>query len=126
MTVYLLLLVFLAFLFYHYDVRKEQQYKDIFYVLSCVALICVAGLRYRIGYDTTNYMADFSSPYIPPLSDFSFSADNGDDKLWTLINSFAKTVGGGFYTVQFVQAIIVNVVVFWFIKRHSPKPFLAV
>lgn len=126
MTIYAILFALLAFLYYHYDIRKELNYKDISYFITCVVLICVAGLRYRIGYDTTNYMSDFSSPYIPALSDFSFTADYGGDVLWILINSFAKSVGGGFCTVQFVQAIIVNAIVFWFIKRHSPQPFLAV
>lgn len=71
-------------------------------------------------------MESFYSPYYPPLSEFSFRGDYGNDILWVFINSLAKSVGGGFYTVQFIQAAIVNIVVFWFIKKHSPKPFLGI
>ena len=71
-------------------------------------------------------MSSFESPYYPPLDSFSFSGDYGTDIGWVFINSLAKTIGGGFYTVQMIQAIIVNVAVFWFIRRHSPKPFLAI
>lgn len=126
MTVYIFTFAFLLFFYYHYDLRKAKDHKDIVYILICIALICIAGFRYRIGYDTTNYMAEFSLPYIPHLSDFSLSADYGGDFLWVLINSFAKSIGGGFYTVQFIQAIIVNTVVFWFIKKYSPQPFLGI
>lgn len=126
MTIYICIFAFLLFFYYHYDIRKAKDYKDFTYILIGILLICVAGFRYRIGYDTTNYMADFSLPYIPGLSDFSFKADYGGDLLWVLINSFAKSVGGGFYTVQFIQAIIINSVVLWFIKKYSPQPFLGV
>lgn len=126
MIIYFTLIIFLLFLFFHYDVRKSTEYKDSFYVISCIILILVAGFRYRIGYDTTNYMASFSSPYIPYLSEFSILEDYDGDKLWILINSIAKEIGGGFYTVQLIQAVIVNVAVFWFIKRHSPLPFLGI
>lgn len=126
MTIYFSLIIFLLFLFYHYDVRKSTEHKLFFYACACIILILVAGFRYRIGYDTTNYMLEFSSPYIPYLSEFSFWGDYDGDKLWILINSFAKETGAGFYTVQLIQAIIVNVAVFWFIKRHSPMPFLGI
>ena len=126
MTIYICIFAFLLFFYYHYDIRKAKDYKDFTYILIGILLICVAGFRYRIGYDTTNYMADFSLPYIPGLSDFSFKVDYGGDLLWVLINSFAKSVGGGFYTVQFIQSIIINSVVLWFIKKYSPQPFLGV
>ena len=126
MTIYICVFAFLVFFYYHYDIRKAKDYKSIIYLLIGISLICIAGFRYRIGYDTTNYMADFALPYIPALSNFSIYADYGGDFLWVLINSFAKSVGGGFYTVQFIQAIIVNSVVLWFIKKYSPQPFLGV
>lgn len=106
--------------------RGKIRYRDLNYMLSCIVLICVAGFRYRIGYDTINYMESFNSPYYPTLSDFRFGTDYGGDIFWVMLNSLAKSIGGGFYTVQFLQAGIVNVIVFWFIRRHSPKPFLGI
>lgn len=126
MLIYLTIILLLAFFYYHYDVSKAEKYKNVMYILACLAFICVAGLRYRIGFDTINYMTDFYGPYFPKLSEFRFSTDYGGEVLWVLINATAKSIGGGFYTVQFIQAIIVNVVVFWFLKKYSPRPFLAI
>ena len=126
MLVYTIIFIYLTFLFFLYDVKSFKKDRWIHYNLSCIILILVAGLRYRIGLDTTVYMSSFESPYYPPLEYFSFSADYGADIGWVFINSLAKTIGGGFYTVQIIQALIVNIAVFWFIRRHSPKPFFAI
>lgn len=126
MFIYIFLLTYLTILFYIYDIRKERRYKALNYVFSCILLILVAGLRYRIGLDTNAYMRSFESPYYPKLQDFSLTGEYGSDIMWVFINSLAKTIGGGFYTVQFIQAATVNIAVFWFIRKHSPKPFMGI
>lgn len=126
MGVYLILLIYLLFLFFRYDVCSDSRYRNINYWFACLLFILVAGLRYRIGFDTINYMQSFESPFYPKLSDFNFGADYGNDILWVFINSIGKSLPFGFYTVQFIQAAIVNITVFWFIRRHSPKPFFGI
>lgn len=126
MLIYIILLTYLAFLFYAYDIKGYGKNRNLHYICSCIILILVAGLRYRVGLDTTVYMRSFEAPYYPPLEHFSLTGDYGSDIGWVFINSLAKSIGGGFYTVQFIQAIIVNVAVFWFIKKHSPKPFMGI
>ena len=126
MFIYILLLVYLLALYYIYDVRGVTKYRFAYYVFSCIILILVAGLRYRVGLDTNAYMRSFNQPYYPTLDQFSWFANYGSDIGWVFINSIAKSVGCGFYTVQIIQALIVNVAVFWFIRRHSPKPFLGI
>ena len=126
MVIYILLLVYLLALFYIYDVRGVTKYRYAYYVFSCILLILVAGLRYRVGLDTNAYMRSFNHPYYPTLDQFSWFGNYGSDIGWAFIYAIAKTVGGGFYTVQIIQALIVNVAVFWFVRRHSPKPFLAI
>ena len=103
-----------------------SRYRSVNYWFACILLILVAALRYRIGFDIINYMESFESPFYPRLSDFSFSGDYGNDILWVFINAIGKSSPWGFYTVQFIQAAIVNIAVFWFIKRHSPKQFFAI
>ena len=126
MFIYILLLVYLLALYYIYDVRGVTKYRFGYYVFTCIILILVAGLRYRVGLDTNAYMRSFNQPYYPTLDQFSWFANYGSDIGWVFINSIAKSVGCGFYTVQIIQALIVNVAVFWFIRRHSPKPFLGI
>ncbi len=124
--VYLAIFIYLLFLFIRYDLCKGEKYRDINYWFSSLVFILVAGLRYRIGFDTINYMESFNSPFYPLLQDFTFSAKYGNDILWVLLNSIGKSSPYGFYTVQLIQAAIVNITVFWFIRRHSPKPFLGI
>ena len=126
MFIYILLLVYLLGLYYLYDVRGVVKYRYVYYLFTCIILILVAGLRYRVGLDTNAYMRSFNQSYYPTLEDFSWFHNYGADIGWVFINSIAKSVGCGFYTVQIIQAIIVNVAVFWFIRRHSPKPFLGI
>lgn len=126
MFIYILLLVYLLALYYIYDVRGVTKYRFAYYVFTCIILILVAGLRYRVGLDTNAYMRSFNQPYYPTLDQFSWFANYGSDIGWVFINAIAKSVGCGFYTVQIIQALIVNVAVFWFIRRHSPKPFLGI
>ncbi len=126
MGIYLILLIYLLFLFYRYDMCCQSRYQNVNYWFACIVLILVAGFRYRIGFDTINYMESFESPFYPRLSDFRFGGDYGNDILWVFINSIGKSTSLGFYTVQLIQAAIVNIAVFWFIKRHSPKQFFAI
>ena len=109
MGIYLVILIYLLFLFIRYDMCLGSRYRSVNYWFACILLILVAALRYRIGFDTINYMESFESPFYPRLSDFSFSGDYGNDMLWVFINAIGKSSPWGFYTVQFIQAAIVNI-----------------
>ena len=125
MFIYIVLFVYLSFLVYKYDVkRKKDVNKRLHYMFSCFILILVAGFRYRIGYDTINYMEKFL--YAPSLREIFNGSELQGDILWAYIIGISKEICDDFFIVQFIQAIIVNCIVFWFIKRHSPKPFVAV
>ena len=50
----------------------------------------------------------------------------GEDPFYALINVIVKTLGGRFYMVQIVQAAIVNVLIFKYIRRHSQYLFTCV
>lgn len=124
MFIYIIILLYLLFLTYKYDVKKSKQYFKVNYIFSCIVLIIVAGVRYRIGYDTSNYMESYK--YAPSLSDIINGLQFYGDPLWMYIIAISKEIYNDFFVVQIFQAIIVNVAVFWFVKRHSPKPFLSI
>lgn len=124
MLIYIAIFLYLITITYIYDYRNDRRYLKLNYVISCIILIAVAGLRYRIGYDTNNYMDSFESAI--PLSEIIDGRKFKGDPLWVYINGLAKEIYNDFFVVQIIQAIIVNGAVFWFIRRHSPKPFLAV
>lgn len=108
-----------------YDVKKNSgKNARSNYIFSCIILILVSGFRYRIGYDTTNYMEAFGRA--PSLDELLKGYQYYGDPLWIYIQAISKEISREFFVVQFIQSIIVNVSVFWFIRRHSPRPFIAV
>lgn len=84
-----------------------------------LVFILVAGLRWRIGIDTPVYLYQYYHG-IPTLDNFSWRDYSiTESPLFKLIESFVKTIGGRFYIVQIIQASIVNVLIFRYIKKHS-------
>lgn len=124
--VYYLVLVLLVVLSIVYDIKGKTAYRDMWYMLMMFVFILTAGLRWRLGIDTTRYLYAFY--YIrPDLSSFSFSDYQiGSDPLWVLLNAFVKSLRGRFFMVQLLQATIVNVLVFKYIKKHTEYIFTTV
>ncbi len=91
-----------------------------------IVFIFIAGLRYRLGVDTTRYLYKFYY-LVPKLSeltidDFSF----GSDPLWLLFNSLVLTFGGHFYIVQLLHATFVNFLLFKYINKHTRFIFTSI
>ena len=85
--------------------------------------ILMAGLRYRLGTDTPNYIWHFYHD-IPRLDKLTIEdVSIGNKSLWIILNSTILSLGGRFYIVQLIQATIVNVIVFKYIKKHSTYLF---
>ena len=117
--IYLFIIVLLLILSFHYDIKGRKSYRNQWYDVMLVVFILLAGLRWRLGVDTPNYLERFYYDY-PTLNNFSFNDFLiGADPLWVLLNSLVKSIGGRFYMVQLVQATIVNVLIFKYIKKHS-------
>lgn len=126
MWVYIVVVILLLFLSFNYDISGKRAGRDGWYNAVLVFLILIAGLRWRVGTDTIAYLARFYHQY-PTLDNFSISNYGlGQDPFYALINVIVKTLGGRFYMVQIIQATIVNVLVFKYIKRHSKYIFTCV
>lgn len=112
----IILAIFFANIF---DFKKEIQGRMFCYALLCIILICIAGFRYRVGGDTIRYMENFKSYHV--LSQFTANdfQREGVMPLSVLFFSLCKTISPSFYFLQFVHAFIINVTVFWFIKKHT-------
>lgn len=120
---YFVILLLLIVLSFKYDIRGETRNKVLWYYVTLVIFILVAGLRYRIGGDTVEYIDRFYSDY-PTLDNFSFDDyPIGRDPFYVLLNSLIKSVFGKFYVLQLILAIFVNVLIFKYFKRHSKYIF---
>ena len=121
--VYLVVVFLLLLLSLIYDINGKVKYRDFFFNVMLLIFILVAGLRWRIGVDTPNYLGAFYHVY-PTIYKFTFD-DYGlfNSPFFVLLNSLVKTLGGRFYIVQLIHATIVNVLIFKYIKRHSSYIF---
>ena len=110
--IYLIVLFLLIILSLRYDIQGKTKNFVFWYRIVLVVFILIAGLRWRLGVDTPNYLENFYY-WHPTLDKFSFSEYGlGKDPFYVLINSIVKTLGGRFYIVQLIQASIVNVLIF--------------
>lgn len=124
--IYLFVAVILILLSFRYDINGKERYKDFCYHVILVILILIAGLRYRLGIDTPNYIHLFYH-FFPSYEDFHWKDyPFGEDPLYALINSIVISLGGRFYIVQLIQSSIVNILIFKYIKRHTPYIFTTI
>lgn len=121
--IYILIFILLIILSLHFDLRGKKRNRDVWYYGIMVVFILVAGLRYRLGTDTPNYIWHFYHD-IPKLDRLTVDDISiGNKTLWILLNSLILSLGGKFYMVQLIQTTFVNVLVFRYIKKHSNHLF---
>lgn len=125
--IYFISLLYCLFLVYRYDIKKtESRYNTHYYILLAIA-ICVAGFSYRLGTDTFEYMRYFDL-YVD--GDIEYVWENLKEMKYepipVILFSICKSVINDFALVQFVIAIFVNCVFFWFLRKHSSMFFFSV
>lgn len=126
LMIYFFVLILLLFLSFRYDINGKTKGREKWYIATLVILILLAGLRWRIGTDTPNYLRYFYH-YYPTLGNFTFEEyPVGRDPFYVLINSIIKSVDGRFYMVQIIQATIVNTLIFKYFRKHCNYIFTCV
>ena len=123
--IYLVIFFILVCFAYRYDYLGRKAYRLNTYYLVLFLLIVVAGFRYRVGLDTIRYESAFR--WLPALWELRWDdfADNNYDPLYLIFSSLAKSFSSEFWVMQLMQAVLVNVVVFSFIKKHTSHIFFA-
>ena len=125
--IYFAVLFLLVILTIRYDINGKTEYRDQWYNAVLAILVLIAGLRFRLGEDTINYIYMFYHD-TPHLSDININILLSSDQppLWILLNSIVKTFGGRFFVVQLIQAAILNTLMLKYFKKHSPYPFACI
>ena len=123
--VYVIVLFFIIICIIFYDLRNLKNGWVCYYTLMFI-FILVAGLRYRVGGDSLAYADKFV--YCPTLIDLSINnmLEGIYEPAWYLLNSFAKTVCNDFVVFQIFHAIIINVSVFYIVKKYTQYKFSAI
>lgn len=124
--IYLAVIILLFYFIYQFDIKGKTANRNLCYNTILLFLTLIAGLRYRLGVDTTAYLQSFyhDIPYLwnLTLDDLSITSE----PLWTLLNSIIRSIGGRWYIVQLIQAAFVNILVFNYFKKHSKYIFSCV
>ena len=124
--VYLIILLALIVFSANYDFRGNLVCKaNKPYMFMCICFLLLAGLRFFVGSDTHNYVYDFSvMPELSKLSEFH-RLNSRYQFGWDAYVCIIKSIFGNFVFVQLITAIIVNVIIFWFIRRNTTNVFIA-
>lgn len=125
--IYLLILILLLFFAFIYDFGKTFTGRKTTYYFVLILLICLSGLRYRVGGDTLMYMWTYPNiPALNELGDYDFTLYIKLQPLWVLLCSIAKSVTEEFYMLQILHAIIINTLIFSFIKANTKYIFTGI
>lgn len=123
-----LLLLFVVFIIpvIIYDFAQIERGRNLWYYFQLIILILLAGLRFRVGGDTLDYIDYFDEyPFFSELKYFDFENEYFNP-LWYIYNALLKSIYNDFVFFQIIQSIIVNTVFFWFFKKYTKYYFTAI
>ena len=124
--IYLIIFISLLFLSFHYDICEKTKNRVFWYNLIMIVLILVAGLRWRLGGDTSRSLDQF---YYETSNITEFKIEDysiGNNPLYRLLMSFVYTIGCRFYVFQIIESAFVNVLLFKYFRKHSQYIFTCV
>lgn len=91
--IYFIILILILGLSVRYYILRKKAGREQWYKLLLVALVLVAGLRWRLGVDTPNYIFSFYYT-IPVFRHLTFEDIDATKPMWILLNSIVKSLGG--------------------------------
>ena len=124
--IYIIVLLTLIVLSYRYDYLKKTKNKKIWYYVTLIVFILIAGLRYRIGLDSVRYEIGYKFyPSIDELTAYDF-INSSHQPLYFLLSATARSISDEFWVLQMLHSILVNVVIFRFFRLNTNNVFIAV
>ena len=106
-----------------YNHCMAKNTRIFFCCISCLIIILLLGLRFKVGIDTLNYMESFKK--IPTFDNISYST-----WIWSrmepgyfVLASICKTIKSGFVFFQLTMAAITNICICIFIYKYTKNPF---
>lgn len=122
---YISIISLLVCLIYHFDYQKHTTYRLSWYIFCGIIFVIVAGLRYRLGIDSTRYDYKFSAS--PSLMEL-FSYNYGETRYapcYIFLNAIARSCSDSFVMMQFLHAIFINSFIFYFFYKNTKHVFFS-
>ena len=112
-----------------YDLKGYQRNRRFWECFTLVALILLAGLRFRMGTDSIYYESEFATwkkIWELDYDYFSFSHSNLKHyaPLYIIFCSFLRSITSEFVVVQLIYAIFINSAIFYAIKTCGFSKYL--
>ncbi|MGJ7029770.1 EpsG family protein [Niabella hirudinis] len=127
--IYLTILILLLILGSRFDFKTNfnPRIRNFWVKLVFIILVLLAGLRYKVGGDTFAYMKYFDED-IRPLNKLTVETFRNVvwNPFWIILSSLSKFISNDFFVFQLIHALIVNSVIFWFIKKYSRHTFTSI
>lgn len=122
MTVYLIPFLITLFGSIKYDISKAKGGgKKFLWAFLYVYLTLLIGLRYMVGGDTFFYHVYFDQLSLDNL--FSLGANDDYQPFFVQSMLLAKAVYPKFVSFQILHVVIINSILFWYIKQNSKYIF---
>lgn len=109
-----------------YDSQQRTHNRQWLYWGIYVYIVILFGLRYKLGWDTQQYMVYYYN--FPDLAHASYASEEQYDMMqpgFKLLWMILKSISDEFWVFQIVLSIFVNAVVMWFFKSHTKYWFTA-
>ena len=123
---YLIVFFYLLIGFFVFDLLKIRFSKSrVWIIFGYVLFVSLAGFRFRIGFDTINYMRYFEEmDSLIGLSNQSFEIQRFQP-LWVILVAISKSISREFYMLQLVVALFFNYCVFKFLSDNKVLGFFS-
>lgn len=120
---YLILWAIIAFCAIRHSFASENTVK-LQLVLILIYATLLFGLRFRVGIDTLNYMANYQ--YVPDFDNLNIDQifDYRFEPLYVVLNSLCKSISPDFYVFQLLHSLILNLCVVVFFYKNTTNPFV--
>lgn len=123
--VYFIVFICLLAGIYAFDYKKISKGSLVAWCVLCAAFILIAGLRYRLGGDSIIYEDIYKKmPTLSQLEIFKFNNSRYQPG-YVIFTAIPRSLSPDFTYMQIFHAIVVNVVVFWFIFNNTANRYIA-
>lgn len=127
MIAYLIILILIIVGISLYDSHSSNNKGGSLYTLICIFMIITMGFAGNMGTDLTSYREDY--PFLPNLHELDFSSSSLGSRiqpLWLFLNAFTKTFSNDFFLFLLLHSIVVNIAIFYFIKKVTIYKFTCI
>ncbi len=128
MVNYIVILILILLGIIVYDLQRSHSKRgSALYWFICIYMILLISFSSDMGNDLKQYIIEYSE--LPQLNSLSFSDLQIGGKrqpLWIYFNGFTKIFGNHFNIFLFFHALVVNYIIFYFIRKFSSYKFSVV